>query len=77
MLKVILNRLKPKAEKIMQTNAGFKAGRRNTEQIFNVRTLFEKFLQQQQNLYHVFIDFTKADVQLYAPLRGCIISVQI
>ena len=58
MLKVILNRLKPQAEEIIaEEQAGFRAGRSTTEQIFNLRILCEKYLQHQQNLYHVFIDF--------------------
>ena len=61
MLKVILNRLKPQAEKIIaEEQAGFRAGRSTTEQIFNLRVLCEKYLQHQQDLYHVFIDFKKA-----------------
>ena len=61
MLKVILNRLKSQAEKIIaEEQAGFRAGRSTTEQIFNLRILCEKYLQHQQNLYHVFIDFRKA-----------------
>ena len=61
MLKIILNRLQPKAEEIIaEEQAGFRAGRSNTEQIFNLRIICEKYLQQQQNLYHVFIDFKKA-----------------
>ena len=61
MLKVILNRLKSHAEKIIaEEQAGFRAGRSTTEQIFNLRILCEKYLQNQQNLYHVFIDFKKA-----------------
>ena len=37
MLKVILNRLKPQAEKIIaEEQAGFRAGRSTTEQIFNL-----------------------------------------
>ena len=57
MLKVILNRLQPQAEEITaEEQAGFKAGRSTTEQIFNLRILGEKYLQHQQNLYHVFID---------------------
>ena len=61
MLKSILNRLKPQAEKIIaEKQAGFKAGRSTTEQIFNLRILCEKYLQHQQDLYHVFIDFKKA-----------------
>ena len=60
MLKITLNRLKPQAEKIIaEEQAGFKAGRSTTEQIFNPRILCEKYLQHQQDLYHVFIDFKK------------------
>ena len=61
MLKVILNRLKAQAEEIFaEEQAGFRAGRNTTEQIFNLRILCEKYLQHQLNLYHVFIDFKKA-----------------
>ena len=61
MLKVIMNRLKPQAENVIaEEQAGFRAGRSTTEQIFNLRILCEKYLQHQQNLYHVFIDFRKA-----------------
>ena len=60
MLKVILNRLKPLAEEIIaEEQAGFRAGRSTTEQIFNLRILCEKYIQHQQNLYHVFTDFKK------------------
>ena len=58
---MILNRLQPQAEKIIaEEQAGFRAGRCTTEQIFNLRILREKYLQHQQNLYYVFIDFKKA-----------------
>ena len=61
MLKVILNRLKPQAEKIIaEEQAGFRAGRSTTDQIFNLRIFYEKYLQHQQDLYHVFIDSKKA-----------------
>ena len=61
MLKIILNRLKLQAEKIIaEEQAGFRAGRGTTEQIFNLRILCEKYLQHQRDLYHVFIDFKKA-----------------
>ena len=61
MLKIILNRLKPQAEKIIaEEQAGFTAERSTTEQIFNLCILCEKYLQHQQDLYHVFIDFKKA-----------------
>ena len=61
MIKSILNRLKPQAEKIIaEEQAGFRAGRSTTEQIFNLRILCEKYLQHQQDPYHVFIDFKNA-----------------
>ena len=60
-LKIILNRLKPQAEKIIvEEQARFRAGRSTAEQIFNLRILCEKYLQHQQDLYHVFIDLKKA-----------------
>ena len=82
MLKVILNRLKPQAEEIIaEEQAGFRAGRSTTEQIFNLRILCEKYLQHQQNLYHVFIDFKKAFDRVwhepYGPPCGSTILVQI
>ena len=42
-----------------EEQAGFRAGRSTTEQIFNLRILCEKYLQHQHDLYHVFIDFKK------------------
>ena len=61
MLKTILNRLQPQAEEIIaEEQAGFRAERSTTQQILNLRILGEKYLQHQQNLYHVFIDFKKA-----------------
>ena len=61
MLKIILNRLKAQAEKnIAEEQAGFRTGRSTTEQIFNLCILCEKYLQHQQDLYHVFTDFKKA-----------------
>ena len=50
MLKIILNRLKTKAERIIrEEQAGFRAGRSTTKQIFNLRILCEKYLQHQQD----------------------------
>ena len=44
-LKTILNRSKPQVEKIIaEEQAGFRAGRNATEQIFNLRILCEKYL---------------------------------
>ena len=48
MLKIILKRLKPQAEEIFaEEQAGFRAERSTTEQIFNLRILYEKYLQLQ------------------------------
>ena len=83
MLKVILNRLKPQAEEIIaEEQAGFRARRSTTEQIFNLRILCEKYLQHQQNLYHVFIDFKKAfdrvwHAALWATMRKYNISANL
>ena len=61
MLKITLNTLKPQAEKIIaEQQAGFTAGRSTTEQIFNLRILCVKYIQHQQDLYDVFVDFKKA-----------------
>ena len=61
MLRILLNRLKPQAEEIIkEEQAGFRAERSTTEQIFSIRILCEKYLQHQQSLYHVFVDFKTA-----------------
>ena len=53
--------MKPPAEKIIaEEQASFREGRSTKEQVFNLRILCEKYLQHQQDLYHVFIDFKKA-----------------
>ena len=79
MLKVILNRLKPQVEIIAEEQAGFRAGRSTTELIFDLRILCEKYLQHQQKLYHVFINFKKAfnrvwDAALWATMKKYNIS---
>ena len=80
MLKIILNRLQQQAEEVIAAEqAGFRAGRSTTEQIFNLKILCEKYLQHQQNLYHVFIDFKKAydrvwHEALWATMRKYIIN---
>ena len=61
MLKIILNRFKPQAEKITaEEQASFRAERSTTEQIFSLHIVCEKYLQHKQDLCHVFIDFKKA-----------------
>ena len=83
MLKIILNGMKPLAEKIIaEEQAGFRAGRSTTEQIFNRRILYEKYLQHQQDLYYVFIDLRKAfdrvwDSALWATIKTYNISVNL
>ena len=69
MLKSTLNRLKPQAKIIAEEQAGFRAGRSTTEQIFHLRILCEKYFQHKHDLYHVFIDFKKAfDIVWHAAL---------
>ena len=61
MLRIVMNRLKTKAEEILsEEQAGFRPGRSTVEQIFNIRLLIEKHLDHQEPLYHNFIDFKKA-----------------
>ena len=65
-LRIILNKLKPQAEKVIaEEQAGFSAGRSTTNQIFYLRILCEKYLQHQQDLCHVFIDSKKAFDSVY------------
>ena len=46
LLKIILSRLKPQAQKIIaEEQAGFRAGRSTKEQIFNLWIICEKYLQ--------------------------------
>ena len=73
--------MKPQAEKIVaEEQAGFRAGNSTTEKIFNLRILYEKYLQHQENLYHVFIDFRKAvdsfwHAALWATMKKHTISI--
>ena len=60
MLKNKLSKLKPQAEIITEEQAGFRADRSTTEQIFNLQILCEKYIQHQHDIYHVFIDFKKS-----------------
>ena len=46
---------------IAEEHVGFRPGKKLTDQIFNLRILYEKYLPHQQDLYHeVFIDFKRA-----------------
>ena len=83
MLKIISNRLKPQVKKIIaEEQAGFRAGRSTMEHIFNLRILCEKYLEYQQGLYRVFIDFKKAfdrvwHAALWATMKKYNISVNV
>ena len=82
MLKIIMNRLKPQAKIVAEEQAGFRAGRSTTEQIFNPRILCEKYLQHQQDLYRIFKDFKWAfdrvwHAALWAAMKMCNISTNL
>ena len=83
MPKITLNRQKSQAEKIIvEEQAGCRAGRSTTEQIFNLQILCEKYLQHQRDLYHVFIDFKKTfdriwHVALWATMKNYNISANL
>ena len=65
LLKVILNRLRPQAERLIaEEQAGFRKGRSTVEQIFNLRILSEKYRTDPEDRYqmpllHHFTDFKK------------------
>ena len=83
MLKIIMNRSKPQVEKIIaEEQADFRTGRSTSEQIFNLPILCEKYVEHQQDLYHVFIDFKKAfdrvwHAALWATMKKSSISTKI
>ena len=60
MLRIVLSRLKAKAEELLaEEQAGFRLGRSTEVQIFNSPVIIEKYLQHQRYLFHNFIDFEK------------------
>ena len=82
MLKGILNRLKPQAEEIIaEEQAGCRAGRSTTEQIFNLRILCEKYLQHSRICTMSSSiskkPLTEYGMQPYGPPCGSTILVQI
>ena len=77
----------PKVEEnIKEEQAGFRAGRSTTEQMFNLKIFFvrntcntSEYQQHQQSLYHVFVDFKKAfdrvwHAALWTTMRLCNIN---
>ena len=64
MLKVLLNRLKSRAESvIVEEQAGFRTGRSTIDRSSILG--YCRYLQQQQDLYHVFIDCKRAFDRLW------------
>ena len=61
LLRIILNRLKPKVESVLsEEQAGFRKGRSTVEQICSLRIICEKYREHQLPLHLMFIDFKKA-----------------
>ena len=61
MAKILLNHLKTISEDVLpESQCGFRGGRATTDMIFTLRQLQEKAVEQQQPLYIVFVDFSKA-----------------
>ena len=59
--RIMNNRLKPLAEKILpETQAGFRPSRETMDMIFTMRQLQKNCREQLQPLYMAFIDLTKA-----------------
>ena len=66
LLQIIRKRLTPQAEQIIsEEQAWFRKGRSTIEHITNVRTLIEKHLDSQTNLFHNCIDFKKVFDRVY------------
>ena len=71
MLRVILNRLKAKAEELLaEGQAGFRPGRGTIEQNFNSRGIIEKCLQHQCDLFHNFMNFKTVLTESGMQVRG-------
>lgn len=59
--KILLNRLKIISEEVLpESQHGFRVARATTDMIFTLRQLQEKAAKQQQPLYVVFVDISKA-----------------
>ena len=59
--KILQQRLKILSESVLpESQCGFRPSRSTTDMIFSVRQIHEKAIEQQQELYIVFVDFSKA-----------------
>ena len=82
MLKSILNSIEATSGEDNRRRTGRLQGRKEpTEQTFNLRILCEKYVQHQQDLYHVFIDFKAFDrvwhAGLWAIMKKYMISTKL
>ena len=61
MLKILQDRLQQYLNhEIPDVQAGFRKGRRTTDQIANIRWIIEKAWEFQKNIYFCLIDYAKA-----------------
>ena len=61
MLRVVLSRLRDKAEELLaEEQASFRPGRSTVEQTFNSRVIIKQHIQHQCDLFHNFLVFKKA-----------------
>ena len=66
MFRVIFNRLKAKAEELLEEEqAGFRPGWSTVEQLFISLVTVEKYLQHQRDMFHSFLDCLA-----YRPVAG-------
>ena len=61
LLRIIMERIKYKVEaEISENQNGFRKGKGTREGIFNMRTIGEKYVEKQKDVYICFIDYEKA-----------------
>ncbi|NSM56165.1 hypothetical protein HET73_00315 [Wolbachia endosymbiont of Atemnus politus] len=60
LLKIILNRITQKTNEISDTQTGFQKDKGTRESIFNFRSIIERGLEVNKDIYICFIDYTKA-----------------
>ena len=66
LLRIILDRIEQKVEEeIGETQSGFRRGKGTREGIFNLRTILERYLEVQRDVYVCFIDYEKAFDRVY------------
>jgi len=71
LLNILLSRMKPTAKEIInEAQAGFTKGRGTVEQIGNVRTINEKYIEHQNYLYHTFFFISRRLSTVYGMRRN-------